>query len=111
MRFPDVVKYSKQFSTIVKKLAELSKINSPLKYAYMAFAVGYLFTPTDVMPDFIPVLGLLDDLLVITWAVDALKENIPIKQWAANVKVKLAEWRLKMDKHAGKYTIVKNRVK
>jgi len=91
----------------MKKLAELSAIKSPLKYAYIPIILGYLLNPLDVMPDMIPVLGLVDDLLVIVWAIDAIRKNIPLQKWRDNAKVKLYEWKLKMDKMNGKYTIRK----
>lgn len=33
--------------------------------AFIAFVVGYAFSPIDLIPDFIPVLGYLDDLLLV----------------------------------------------
>lgn len=36
-----------------------------LAKALIALTLGYLFSPIDLIPDFIPVLGLLDDLLLV----------------------------------------------
>lgn len=36
----------------------------------------YLVTPIDIIPDFIPGLGLLDDLSLIAWFVDAFQTEI-----------------------------------
>lgn len=36
----------------------------------------YLVTPIDVIPDFIPVIGLLDDISLMAWFVDAFQKEI-----------------------------------
>jgi uncharacterized membrane protein YkvA (DUF1232 family) len=45
------------------------------------FAVLYLVIPTDLVPDFIPVLGWIDDIiivpLIVNWIVSRLDANIP----------------------------------
>ena len=35
------------------------------KKAYIALVIGYLFSPIDLIPDFIPVIGYLDDLIIV----------------------------------------------
>lgn len=45
---------------------------SRLDRALFAFTLGYLFTPVDVIPDWIPVLGGLDDLVLLVVTVDRL---------------------------------------
>lgn len=40
--------------------------------AAAGLAIAYLATPVDLVPDAIPVLGQLDDLLVVGWAVRSL---------------------------------------
>jgi uncharacterized membrane protein YkvA (DUF1232 family) len=40
-------------------------------------AVAYLMSPIDLIPDFIPVLGQLDDILVIALVTRYVKKHIP----------------------------------
>lgn len=42
----------------------------------------YLVTPLDIIPDFIPVIGLLDDLTLMAWFIDAFQNEInKFRQW------------------------------
>lgn len=43
----------------------------------LGFAVGYALLPFDVVPDFIPVVGHLDDLVIIPTAVKLALKLIP----------------------------------
>jgi uncharacterized membrane protein YkvA (DUF1232 family) len=45
--------------------------------ALAAVVVGYALSPIDFIPDFIPVLGYLDDLLLIPFGVMAVRAMIP----------------------------------
>ncbi len=42
-----------------------------------ALAVGYLFSPIDLIPDFIPVIGYLDDLLLVPLFILIARRLIP----------------------------------
>lgn len=42
-----------------------------------ACVVGYAFSPIDLIPDFIPVLGLLDDLILIPFGIALVLKMIP----------------------------------
>jgi uncharacterized membrane protein YkvA (DUF1232 family) len=45
--------------------------------ALAAFVVGYALSPIDLIPDFIPVLGYLDDLVLVPLGVLAVRAMIP----------------------------------
>ncbi|MBA7644195.1 hypothetical protein ES703_51932 [subsurface metagenome] len=47
--------------------------------AFVALVVGYAFSPIDLIPDFIPVLGYLDDLVLIPLGVAVALKMIPEK--------------------------------
>jgi len=47
----------------------LKNADAPLKAKFMTlFALAYLFIPLDFVPDFIPLFGLLDDLILVPLA-------------------------------------------
>jgi uncharacterized membrane protein YkvA (DUF1232 family) len=46
----------------------------------------YLVTPLDVIPDFIPVIGLLDDISLMAWFISAFQDEITkFQAWESNV--------------------------
>ena len=56
----------------------VSKVNLVL----IVGAVVYFLMPTDLIPDFIAGVGLLDDAAVIAWVVDAVKDELAkFKAW------------------------------
>lgn len=45
----------------------------------------YLVTPLDIIPDFIPGIGLLDDISLMAWFVDAFQKEISkFREWEAD---------------------------
>ncbi|HUV89741.1 MAG TPA: YkvA family protein [Anaerolineae bacterium] len=49
---------------------------------FAALVVGYAFSPIDLIPDFVPVLGYLDDLLLVPLGVLLALKMIPPAVWA-----------------------------
>jgi len=45
--------------------------------AFSALVVAYLFSPIDLIPDFIPILGYLDDLILIPLGIHLALKMIP----------------------------------
>jgi uncharacterized membrane protein YkvA (DUF1232 family) len=45
--------------------------------AFAALLVGYVFSPIDPIPDFLPVVGLLDELVVVPLGVILARKMIP----------------------------------
>lgn len=54
---------------------------SPLAKALAVAVAAYAFSPVDLIPDFIPVLGLLDDLVLIPLGVAMVVRLIPADVW------------------------------
>ena len=50
--------------------------------ASIVFALGYLISPVDAIPDTIPVVGLVDDAMVVSFVLDRLRDEIAdYRQW------------------------------
>ncbi len=45
--------------------------------ALMGFTIGYAVSPIDLIPDFIPVIGLLDDLIIVPAGISLVIKLIP----------------------------------
>ena len=47
-----------------------------------AVAVGYALSPLDLIPDFIPVIGLLDDIIILPFLIALIIKLIPAELFA-----------------------------
>jgi uncharacterized membrane protein YkvA (DUF1232 family) len=61
----------------VLQLAYLDKRTPWLAKLLIGLTVGYLLSPIDLIPDFIPVLGLLDDLILVSLLISFSIRLIP----------------------------------
>ena len=58
-----------------------------------AFAVGYALSPIDLIPDFIPVLGYLDDLVILPLLISLAIGMIPAKVMAECRELATGLWK------------------
>ncbi|MBM4250060.1 MAG: DUF1232 domain-containing protein [Euryarchaeota archaeon] len=49
----------------------------------IVLAVGYFFSPIDLIPDFIPVIGQLDELVIVSALAAFALRSIPGRSWAS----------------------------
>lgn len=62
--------------SIIYHLAKSGRI--PLRTKFLAaLTIGYLVSPIDLIPDFIPVMGQLDDLLIVPLLVGLTLRSVP----------------------------------
>ena len=50
--------------------------------AFAALLVGYVFSPIDPIPDFIPGIGHLDELVIVPLVLHRVRRMIPPEVWA-----------------------------
>lgn len=48
---------------------------------FIWLTIGYLLSPIDLIPDFIPIIGLLDDLIIVPLLITASISLIPKEIW------------------------------
>ena len=60
---------------------------------FAAVTVGYAFSPIDLIPDFIPVLGYLDDILILPAMVALTMKLIPKEVWERNQTLAADLWK------------------
>ena len=60
------------------------------KKIFISLVVGYLFSPIDLIPDFIPILGYIDDLILVSIGIYISMKLIP-KEILEEAKIKSIE--------------------
>lgn len=91
------MKAFQKFKTIIRQLKQeivplyfaLFDKRTPITAKIFAgITVGYLLSPIDLVPDFIPVLGLLDDLIIVPLLIKFTLTLIP-KHIIEDIKTKI----------------------
>ena len=56
----------------------------------MAGALLYFITPTDLLPDFMPVFGFTDDIAIMVWVYNSLREEIELfENWENTLDIQI----------------------
>lgn len=76
MKLGNLYKKFKMEIEVYKMVLEDKRTPKPGKI-FLALAIGYLLLPFDLIPDFIPVLGHLDDVIIIPLLIYIALKLIP----------------------------------
>lgn len=74
-------------------IALKDKKTPPAAKILAALTVAYALSPIDLIPDFIPVLGYLDDVIILPAMIALTVKLIPGDVWAASRKSAEGMWR------------------
>ena len=91
IEFNKHIKNSRQYKTIIKLFKSIKEMKGKDKLIYLGVITAYLLNPFDIIPDFSPIIGLIDDLLVIIWATEYIRNNVPINQFKKDIKSKIMQ--------------------
>lgn len=72
----DAVRKLPTYARLVWGLARDGRVAGPQKLILVGI-IGYLLMPIDIIPDFIPVLGQLDDVAVVLLGIDLFIKSAP----------------------------------
>lgn len=85
----EVAQFVPDVAALFRDVAKDPRVPKRVKYEVGA-AAAYLLLPIDVIPDFVPGLGQLDDVAIIGWAVRRLLmgagENVLREHWRGSDK-------------------------
>jgi uncharacterized membrane protein YkvA (DUF1232 family) len=65
----------------LKRVAADPRTPRRAKWALVAL-IAYIASPVDLIPDFIPVIGLLDEIVIVPLALRRIRRMIPDEVWA-----------------------------
>jgi uncharacterized membrane protein YkvA (DUF1232 family) len=99
------------------KVKQMKKDVLALYYAYrnadtpwtakvlIGITIGYLLSPIDLIPDFIPVLGLLDDLVIVPILIVISIRLIPAAVWSES-KLQAEQFPISLDRKNWRFAAV-----
>jgi len=64
------------FMTLLHMITDSEFSLSPGTWATIAGALAYVVFPVDILPDFIPIVGWIDDIFVLGWVMKVLADEI-----------------------------------
>jgi uncharacterized membrane protein YkvA (DUF1232 family) len=68
--------FAPQFVKLIGRLLKDPRVPARQK-AFLVVVGAYLISPIDVVPDFIPGIGVLDDLVIAAFALDQILNRVP----------------------------------
>ena len=80
--------------TVPAVFLSLKDKDTPLPAKILAaVTVAYALSPIDLIPDFIPVLGYLDDIILLPALIALTVKLIPREVWEKNLRLSEGMWR------------------
>lgn len=71
----------------------LKDADTPIRAKVLAaLTIGYALSPVDLIPDFIPVLGYLDDVILLPGLIALTVKLIPREVWEKNAALAAGMW-------------------
>ncbi|MCE5340607.1 MAG: DUF1232 domain-containing protein [Planctomycetaceae bacterium] len=83
--FRKILKDLKNYIALAKLLKDDKRVPRTSKIL-LAFAIGYFLLPIDLIPDFIPVIGHLDDLIIVPTLIFIAIKLIPREVFDENYR-------------------------
>ena len=76
-----LVRFIPDCLVLLRRILAEEEVSGRMK-VLLVFTVAYLAFPIDVVPDFIPILGHLDDALLLYWTLRSLVRQVPPERLA-----------------------------
>ncbi|HZA19679.1 MAG TPA: YkvA family protein [Actinomycetota bacterium] len=75
-RLKEMALFAPRLLVLVARLLRDPRV-APRQKAILVFLAAYLASPIDLIPDFIPGLGAVDDLILAAYALDQILNRVP----------------------------------